>query len=97
MHNRSSLFAVFFSATILSYTVFSAPVNIMAAEDIAEALDGVDLTLASEIQIHCELLICTKPEDLNRLPGMSKELLEKIRPDLMFDIIERGMDQNDEC
>ena len=97
--NQSILAGSAVVGLIFSHGLLSAPVNvnIVAAEDIAEALEGVDIYLDSHIQMHCELNICRSAEDLKYLPGMTPELLNRIAPDLIFNILERGMDQNDDC
>lgn len=97
MKNLATLFLLF--TVWQAPLVWSAPVNvnIAAAEDIASALDGVNLKLAEQIVMQCELEICTGPQDLQHLEGMTPELMNKIQVDLMFNVLERGMDLNSEC
>ncbi|MEA3404354.1 MAG: hypothetical protein U9R28_01290 [Pseudomonadota bacterium] len=72
-------------------------INISAPQDIAKALNGVDLSLAEKIAIHCEVTTCRLPADLLAVEGVSTSLLEEIKQDLIFNIIQRGMDLDDDC
>lgn len=97
---RSS-FSVFLLLVLLSATTrtFSAPININieAAEDIAEALDGVDLKLAERIKMQCEYKVCQSAESIRHVEGLSPKIFQKIKNDLRFNVMHRGMDLDDDC
>lgn len=93
-------------ATIFSAGLLFSPVstwangvnlNVSDAYDINNALPEVNLELAMQIYLHCETYTCRQPEDLLGLPGMTPELLNTIKGRLYFDVMQRGMDLNNDC
>ena len=93
------LFGVLLIFAVLQHGVEASPVNIniAASQDVAEALDGVDIILAELIVMQCEIQTCKSPEDIRHLRGLTPELFQSIKHDLRFNVIHRGMDLDDDC
>ncbi len=93
------LIFLFLGLLVLSTRLYASPVNvnIAAAQDVAEALDGVDIYLAELIVMQCEIQTCDSPEDIRHLRGLTSQLYDKIKVDLRFEIMHRGMDLDDDC
>lgn len=71
-----------------SAAVLAAPVNVntASAEQIAAALNGIGNAKAAAIVAYREQHgRFSAPEQLTEVSGIGAKLLDKIRPDLMFD------------
>ncbi|WP_178861580.1 hypothetical protein [Thiomicrorhabdus cannonii] len=96
---RSSAALLILSLLSVGALSHASPVNVNLStpDDIAKALEGVDLPMANRISVYCALKKCMKPEDLLNVEGMNPSLLQHIRPDLFFDNQQEPASSNDEC
>jgi hypothetical protein len=71
-------------------------VNLATADEISSSLN-LSRKAGDSISMHCQYLTCRRPEDLLQAPGINTDILNRIRNELIFTLMERGTGYSDDC
>ena len=93
---RQPMLLLLLTLSVSTVNATQVNVNLATSYEIADSLH-IQQRLAEKISIHCQYMTCRKPEDLLVLQDIDETVLNKIRAELLFSIMEGQVSDIDDC